>query len=157
MIQGKHAQDILEDIFDLKEKVKSHNKDNLLSLSTLPLPLKVCSLYVSDWKKVTFYDLPEKKNHIETLEAINVAILAINKQEGLMFLKLNTVGVRGSGIGKKRNKKPNKKFHIDETGEPKYFLEDGKEKAKLHFVYRIRYKLLHEAADYLLRGLKWPM
>jgi hypothetical protein len=155
VIQGKHAQDILEDICYLKEKVKSHNKENLLSISTLPLAPKVCSLYVSELKKGTIYNLPEKKNHIETLEALNVSILAINKHEGLMFLKLNTVGVRGSGIGKKRNQKPNKKFHIDEAGEPKYFLEDGKEKAKLHFVYKIRYKLLHEVVDYLLRGLKW--
>ena len=42
-----------------------------------------------------------------------------------MFLKLNTVGVRGSGIGKKRNKKKtNKKVNKYETEEPKYFLED---------------------------------
>ena len=45
-----HAQDILEDIFNLKEKVKSHNKNNLLSLSTLPLAPKVCSFYISELK-----------------------------------------------------------------------------------------------------------
>ena len=154
VIQGKHGNDILEDIFDLKEKVRSHNKDNILSISTLPLAPKVCSLYISERQKGTIYDLPEERNCIETLEGINVSILAINKHDGIMFLKLHTVGVRGSGIGKKRNKKANRKFHKDETGEPKYFHEDGKEKAKLHFVYRIRYQLLHEAADYLLRGLK---
>ena len=72
VICGKHAQDILEDIFNLKEKVKSHNKNNLLSLSTLPLAPKVCSLYISELKTETIYDLPEERNHIETLEAINV-------------------------------------------------------------------------------------
>ena len=72
-----------------------------------------------------------------------------------MFLKLNVVGVKGSGIGKKRHKKPNRKYHIDETVTPKYFLEDGKQKSKLHFVYNIRYKLLHEAVDYLLIGLQF--
>ena len=125
-----------------------------MSISTLPLAPKVCSLYISDKKKGTFYELPTKKNHIETLEAINVAIIALNKSEELMFLKLNTFGVKGSGIGNKRYKKPNRKSHIHETNEQKYFLEDGNYKPKLHFVYRIRYKLLHEAADYLLKGLK---
>ena len=111
----------------------------------MPLAPKVCSLYISELKTETIYDLPEERNHIETLEAINVSILAINKHEDVMFLKLNTIGVRGSGMGNKRNQKP------------KYFLEDGKEKAKLHFVYKIRYKLLHEAVDYLVRGLKRPI
>ena len=153
VIQRKHAQDILDNIFELKEKGKSHNKDNILSISTLPLAPQVCSLYISELKEGTIYDLPDERNLIETLEAINVSILALNNHEYLMFLKLNTVGVRGCGIGKKRNNMPNRKFHKDETGKPKYFLEDGKEKAKLHFVYRIRYQFLHEAVDYLLRGL----
>ena len=120
----------------------------------MPLAPKVCSLYISDKKKGTFYELPVKKNHIETIEAINVAILALNRSEELMFLKLNTFGVKGSGIGNKRYKKPKRKSHIHKTNEPRYFLEDGHYKPKLHFVYRIRYKLLHEAADYLLKGLK---
>ena len=51
-------------------------------------------------------------------------ILARNKHEDIMFLKLNTVGVRGSGIVKKRNKKTNRKLNKDETEEPKYFLDD---------------------------------
>ena len=94
------------------------------------------------------------KNHIDTLEAVNLAILAINKHEDIMFLKLNVVGVKGCGIGKKRYKKPYRKYHIVETCPPKYFLEDGKHKPKLHFVYKIRYKLLHESIDYLLMGLQ---
>ena len=86
---------------------------------------KVYSLQISELEKRTIYDLPEERNHIETLETINLSILAKNKYEDIMFLKLNTVGVRGSGIGKKRNKKKtNKKVNKYETEEPKYFLED---------------------------------
>ena len=155
VIRGRHAQDILEDIWKLKEKVSTHNKDNILSIATLPLAPKVCSLYISKLKKGTMYELPSAKNHIETLEAVNLAILAINKHENIMFLKLNIIGVKGSGIGKKRNEKPHRKYHIVETAPPKYFLEDGKEKPKLHFVYKRRYKLLHEAVNYLLSGLKF--
>ena len=87
MIQRKHAQDILDNIFELKEKGKSHNKDNILPISTLPLAPQVCSLYISELKEGTIYDLPDERNLIETLEAINVSILALNNHEYLMFLK----------------------------------------------------------------------
>jgi hypothetical protein len=47
-----------------KRKCQVTQQNNLLSLLTLPLAPKVCSLYISKLKKKTIYDLPEERNHI---------------------------------------------------------------------------------------------
>jgi hypothetical protein len=76
-----------------------------------------------------------------------VSILAKNKHEDIMFLKLNTVGVRGSGIGEKRNKKK----QIEMPTKMKLRSQNTSLKIEKK---RQSYKLLHEAVDYLMRGLK---
>lgn len=143
----KEAREVLEDLDELKKTIKNHNDENVISISTLPLVPGFTSLNVSDKKKNTLYDLPEAKNKINEFEAFNAGVFVINKQENVHFLKMNTVGVKGKGIGLKR-----KKVHqFDSTENPQFFIG---EKNKLHFTNKYRFWFYHEATDYLIKGLK---
>ena len=150
IMKGRHPADIMADISNLKSQLKNHNKLSLLSVATLPLSPKLCSLYVSSNKANSFYDLSPENNKIDNIEAVNSAIIAINR--GLHFIKMSKIGVKGTGIGKKGLKK----MHIDERGpgQNKYFIEDGIKKGKLHFTYVWRYFFFKEACTYLRRGLE---
>ena len=61
---------------------------------------------------------------------------------------MHNVGFIGKGIGKKRNN-VHKKEDI-----PKYFIEDGFKKKKMHLTYNWRFKFYKQACDYLLMGLE---
>ena len=153
VMKGQSADEILSNLYTLKSLLKNHNPKSLLSTATLPLSPRVCSLYVSSVKAGSFYDLPEGTNKIEILEAVNCGIMAQNK--GLHFLKLSEVGVKGTGLGRHRNARKTRKFHIDERfTETKYFIEDGEKKPKLHLTYFWRHKFLVEAVDSLMMGLR---
>ena len=92
--------------------------------------------------------MPNSENKIDEFEALNAGIAALNRGDNLKTIPLHNVGVIGKGIGKKRNK-VHKKEDI-----PKYFIEDGFKKKKMHLTYIWRFKFYKQACDYLRMGLE---
>jgi hypothetical protein len=77
------------------------------------------SLNVSDKKKGTLYDLSEADNKMNQFEEFNAGVFVLNKQEQVHLLKMDTVGVKGKGIGLKKKKVP----QFDSTENPQFFIE----------------------------------
>jgi hypothetical protein len=142
------ASKVLDDIDDLKKKVKHHNKKSVVSVATVPLVPKHCSLNIGKEKKGTFYDLLPENNKIDEFEALNAGINAINKRENVKSLKMHTVGVNGKGIGKQRRKVHRK----EDASNHKYFFEDGDK--KMHLMHCHRYKFFEMASGFLVAGLR---
>ena len=145
ILAHRKAPTIVEDIVQLKHKIAKHHPGTTLSVATIPCPPKACSLQVTPSQTGSFYDLPPPKNKIDEIEAVNCSITALNRNWGVKFLDLAPIGIQGTGIGRHRQTS-----HIDERfGAPRYFIEDGHYRGKLHFVYDIRFRLLQQAADLL--------
>jgi hypothetical protein len=148
LAKNRGADKILDDIHELKSQVKEANENSVISVSTVPLVPKFCSLNVNLKNKGSFYDLPECKNKINEFEALNAGIAALNRGDNLKTIPVHNVGVIGKGIGKKRNKVHRK------DDKPNYFIEDGIIKKKMHLTYIWRFKFYKQACDYLVKGLE---
>ena len=140
------AAQILDGIAEMRQVLVKHHKESNLTIATLPLPPKVCSLAVTRNQKGTFYNLPSHLNKVEEIEATNVGIQAMNRAWSAEGIDIAKIGNQGEGIGRQR-----KTRHIDERHwrKPGYFIEDGINKGKLHFAYPIRRGILQQALQIL--------
>ena len=148
--ESETAEDIIEELKELKEAVKLHSETHahpqpsLVSISTIMYAPKFCSLDVPDsihdWKPP-----PNFVNKREVVEAANKAILAMNKEDKVNFMNLHYEGIR-------IDKKTGKTMHRHHTSTAIWRESDVRR--KLHLTTTFKVKIVHRAAKIFVGGLQ---
>ena len=148
--EGQTKQEILEEINELKEAVKAHSDDcgftppSVVSVSTLPLPPKLCSLDLplsqTEWLPPDGF-----RNRRALIEDINEEIKAMNLGNEVNYLKLHMEGIR---IDAKKGKVMHKHKPLVPTWTEINIFD------RIQFSAETKLKILHNAIKIFKAGIK---
>ena len=139
---GDSVATIMEQIKELKEMVKDHSKFNghnvpgYVSVATLPLPPKFCSLRLPEnpTNLQEWVPKPGFTNMYPIIQQVNTGIKEINMEDSLAYLNIHMQGIRMLKSG------PQHKFDTKE-GSPRIWREKNVFE-KCHFTMENKLKLV---------------